>query len=125
MSMQESLDINSSLLRNWRSNEAYLIAKCFRKKGCDYYNLLGIIFNNSTATGALSRASTQMPLSSDEKVAMQHEFMTTGFYVNANKGSWSELDVDFSDSPSGMKHSSTGTSSNQPSKYSRLSMMDS
>ncbi|XP_054809519.1 L10-interacting MYB domain-containing protein-like [Prosopis cineraria] len=38
--------------------QAHEKAAQFRKKGCDHYKLLGIIFNRSTATGVLYHSST-------------------------------------------------------------------
>ncbi|CAK9155835.1 unnamed protein product, partial [Ilex paraguariensis] len=35
-------------------------ANAFCKKGCDHFNLLGLIFGKSTATSLLARASTQL-----------------------------------------------------------------
>ncbi|XP_059648899.1 L10-interacting MYB domain-containing protein-like [Cornus florida] len=42
-------------------------AKCFRKKGCENYKILGVLFNMSTATGQLHYASTQDPPNIDKE----------------------------------------------------------
>ena len=43
----------------------------FRTKGLSNYNLLELIFNKSTATGVLHRASTQDPPNLDEENALE------------------------------------------------------
>ncbi|CAK9147497.1 unnamed protein product [Ilex paraguariensis] len=54
-------------------------AKCFCKKGCDHFNLLGLIFEKSIATGILARTSTQGPLTSNEERELEEEFMNGPF----------------------------------------------
>ena len=46
-------------------------AKMFQTKGLSNYNLLGLIFNKSTATGILQCAFTQAPPNSDEENALE------------------------------------------------------
>ncbi|KAF7823778.1 L10-interacting MYB domain-containing protein-like [Senna tora] len=39
----------------------------YKKNGLEHYNLLGIIFKRSTATGVLHHSSTQAPLDSQQE----------------------------------------------------------
>ncbi|CAK9136462.1 unnamed protein product [Ilex paraguariensis] len=54
---------------------ANLQTKCFHKKGCDHFNLLGFNFQKSTAADTLARASTQIPPTSNEKRELEKEFL--------------------------------------------------
>ncbi|KAJ4839924.1 hypothetical protein Tsubulata_008556, partial [Turnera subulata] len=54
----------------------------FRRKGCDHYDLLGLIFNRSTATGGLHHSSGLEPPNSDEERRLDEEFVNTGVHVN-------------------------------------------
>ena len=54
----------------------------FRTKGLSNYNLLGLIFNKSTATGVLHCASTQDPPNSDEENALEERLIHGGVHVN-------------------------------------------
>ncbi|KHN45216.1 hypothetical protein glysoja_043533 [Glycine soja] len=57
--------------------------KNFKKHGFEYdYDILGDIFNSSTATGKLSHASTQEPPNSDEEKVMEGDFFTKGIHIN-------------------------------------------
>ncbi|KAK2639323.1 hypothetical protein Ddye_027118 [Dipteronia dyeriana] len=51
-------------------------AKPYRKKGLDHYEILGDIFNTTTATGQLSFSSSQVPLPSDEDREVEDNFIT-------------------------------------------------
>ncbi|KAJ8759894.1 hypothetical protein K2173_009995 [Erythroxylum novogranatense] len=63
------------------------VFKTFRRKGCSHYELLGQIFNNSTATGHLHHASTQLPPTSDEEREVETEFLNKGVHVNESEKS--------------------------------------
>ena len=54
----------------------------FRTKGLSNYNLLGLIFSKSTATGVLHCASTQDPPNSDEENALEERLIHGGVHVN-------------------------------------------
>ena len=54
----------------------------FRTKGLSNYNLLGLIFNKSTATRVLHCASTQDPPNSDEESALEERLIHRGVHVN-------------------------------------------
>ncbi|KAJ4823265.1 hypothetical protein Tsubulata_022742, partial [Turnera subulata] len=54
----------------------------FEKKGCDHYDLLGLIFNRSTTTGGLHHSSGLEPPNSDEERRLDEEFVNTGVHVN-------------------------------------------
>ena len=54
----------------------------FRTKGLSNYNLLGLIFNKSIATGVLHCASTQNPPNSDEENALEEWLIHGGVHVN-------------------------------------------
>ncbi|XP_030932475.1 uncharacterized protein LOC115958217 [Quercus lobata] len=57
-------------------------AKMFRTKGLSHYNLLGLIFNESTATGVLHCSSTQDPPNFDEENALEERLIHGGVHVN-------------------------------------------
>ncbi|KAG8381767.1 hypothetical protein BUALT_Bualt05G0006900 [Buddleja alternifolia] len=67
----------------WSSKEEdYLVElmvnkeyKQFRKKGCDHFELLCEIFNETVATGHLARSSTQGPLNSEEELEVEEVFL--------------------------------------------------
>ena len=54
----------------------------FQTKGLSNYNLLGLIFNKSTATRVLHYASTQDPPNSDEENALEELLIHGGVHVN-------------------------------------------
>ncbi|KAJ4839800.1 hypothetical protein Tsubulata_046583 [Turnera subulata] len=54
----------------------------FRRKGCDQYEFLGVIFNRSTATGNLHHASANEPPNSEEERRLDEEYVNTGVHVN-------------------------------------------
>ena len=54
----------------------------FQTKGLSNYNLLGLIFNKSTATRVLHYASTQDPPNSDEENALEEQLIHGGVHVN-------------------------------------------
>ncbi|KAK4590389.1 hypothetical protein RGQ29_020799 [Quercus rubra] len=60
-----------ALEESWQNYcRAHPKAKMFRTKGLSNYNLLGLIFNKSTATGVLHCASIQNPPNLDEENAL-------------------------------------------------------
>ena len=61
--------------------------KTFKKHGCKNYELLGQVFNNSTATGQLHHASTQLPPTSDEERQNEEEFLNGGVHVTESETS--------------------------------------
>ncbi|XP_059659488.1 L10-interacting MYB domain-containing protein-like [Cornus florida] len=71
---------------------AYPNAKCFRKKSCENYKLLGVLFNTSTATGQLHYASTQDPPNTDEEQEQEDQFMNTGVHVSSTAECQDDLD---------------------------------
>ena len=54
----------------------------FQTKGLSNYNLLGLIFNKSTATRVLHYASTQDLPNSDEENALEERLIHGGVHVN-------------------------------------------
>ena len=54
----------------------------FRTKGLSNYNLLGLIFNKSTATGILHCVSTENPPNLDEENALEEWLIHGGVHVN-------------------------------------------
>ena len=54
----------------------------FQTKGLSNYNLLGLIFNKSTATRVLHCASTQDPPNSNEENALEEQLIHGGVHVN-------------------------------------------
>ncbi|CAL5430183.1 unnamed protein product [Camellia sinensis] len=78
--------------------KAHPRAKVFRKKDLDHIDLLDVLFANSQATGALARASTQGPPTSDEERDIQSAFFGVG--VNSNTDSIPiDDDMDGDDDP--------------------------
>ncbi|XP_050234847.1 uncharacterized protein LOC126683061 [Mercurialis annua] len=62
-------------------NQKNKIFKVFKKNGCKNYEILGQIFNKSTATGHLHHASTQLPPTSDDERLNEEEFLNKGVHV--------------------------------------------
>ena len=57
--------------------------KQFKKHGFKYnYEILGEIFNSSTATGKLSHASTKESPTSDEEKELEEDFLSKGVHVD-------------------------------------------
>ena len=54
----------------------------FQTKALSNYNLLGLIFNKSIATGVLQCASTQDPPNLDEENALEEWLIHRGVHVN-------------------------------------------
>ncbi|KAM6567968.1 hypothetical protein CsatA_027096 [Cannabis sativa] len=64
----------------------YPNAKRYRKKGLPHYDMLGEIFNNTTATGGMSYASTQPPPTSVEERQQERHFIGTGAHIDVDVG---------------------------------------
>ncbi|KAK8612843.1 hypothetical protein V6N13_092947 [Hibiscus sabdariffa] len=68
--------------------------KKFKKQGCEDYELLGEIFNTTTATGKLQQLSTKDPLSPIEERHLEEEFLSGSIHVdlegNSSEGEGSE-----------------------------------
>lgn len=64
-------------------------ASRFRSKGCPHYDLLGLIFNYTTATGHMQCASTHSPPDSDAERELENDFPTNGAHVGLNTESGS------------------------------------
>ncbi|PQQ06240.1 L10-interacting MYB domain-containing protein isoform X2 [Prunus yedoensis var. nudiflora] len=60
-------------------------ASRFRSKGCPHYDLLGVIFNNTTATGQMQYASTNSPPYYDAERELENDFLTTGAHIGLNR----------------------------------------
>ena len=56
--------------------------KPYRKKGLEHYEILGEIFNTTTATGQLHYASSQLPPNSDDERELENKFLNNGVHVN-------------------------------------------
>ncbi|MED6146467.1 hypothetical protein PIB30_034695 [Stylosanthes scabra] len=57
--------------------------KQIKKNGFEYdYEMLGEIFNSSTATGKLSHASTPKPPNSDDEKQMEDDFIAKGVHIS-------------------------------------------
>ncbi|GAY44762.1 hypothetical protein CUMW_084350 [Citrus unshiu] len=56
--------------------------KPYRKKGLEHYQILGEIFNTTTASGHLRFSSSQVPLSSDEDCELEENFLGHGVHVD-------------------------------------------
>ncbi|TQE14380.1 hypothetical protein C1H46_000299 [Malus baccata] len=65
-------------------------ASRFRSKGCSHYEVLGQIFNNTTATGQMQYASTNSPPNSDSERELEAGFLTTGAHIRQSTGSGSK-----------------------------------
>ncbi|KAL6336235.1 hypothetical protein AAG906_011117 [Vitis piasezkii] len=74
-----------TLEETWQNYiRAHPNAKRFRSKGCPNYNLLGLIFNPSTATGALHYSSTQDPPNTDDEDEMDDNLEHGGVHVDVD-----------------------------------------
>ncbi|MED6137504.1 hypothetical protein PIB30_065603, partial [Stylosanthes scabra] len=81
----------------------------FKKNGFEYnYDILGEIFNNSTATEKLSHASTKEPPTSDEEKQLEEDFLSKGVHVDSQF-----VDVDGDDSEEGSRRKKTIRSSSE------------
>ena len=72
-------------------------AKEFRRKGCENYIQLGILFNKTTATGVMAFASTQDPTNTDEERELDERFISTGVHVDVDVDV--EVDPDIGEDP--------------------------
>ncbi|XP_038698306.1 uncharacterized protein At2g29880-like [Tripterygium wilfordii] len=54
----------------------------YKKKGCENYNSLGLLFNTATATGVLHHASTVSPPNTDEEKELETQFRHSGVHIN-------------------------------------------
>ncbi|KAK8613845.1 hypothetical protein V6N13_101601 [Hibiscus sabdariffa] len=61
--------------------------KKFKKQGCEDYELLGEIFNTTTATGKLQQLSTEDPLSPNEDRRLEEEFLYGSIHVDLDGNS--------------------------------------
>lgn len=59
--------------------------KPYRKKGLEHYQLLGEIFNTTTAIGQLHYASSQLPPNSDDERELEEKFLSTGVHINIDE----------------------------------------
>ena len=59
--------------------------KPYRKKGLEHYEILGEIFNTTTATGQLHYASSQLPPNSDEECELEDKFLNNGVHINLDE----------------------------------------
>ncbi|KAL6499969.1 hypothetical protein OROGR_027879 [Orobanche gracilis] len=67
--------------------------KQFKKHGFEHdYDVVGEIFNSSTATGKLSQASTREPPTSDEEKDIEEDFLSKGVHINCDT-----IDIDGDD----------------------------
>ncbi|KAG8379496.1 hypothetical protein BUALT_Bualt07G0094500 [Buddleja alternifolia] len=80
--MEDVEDLGDDTLLWSSKEEDYLVElmvnkeyKQFRKKGCDHFELLCEIFNETVATGHLARSSTQGPLNSEEEQEVEEVFL--------------------------------------------------
>ncbi|KAH7665683.1 Myb/SANT-like domain-containing protein [Dioscorea alata] len=58
--------------------------KQFRKRGCDYYEILGEIFSSNTSSGKSHHTSAQDPLTSEDQ-EIEEEFLNTNQHVETWK----------------------------------------
>ncbi|OMO53159.1 hypothetical protein CCACVL1_28843 [Corchorus capsularis] len=54
----------------------------FKKQGCAEYELLGEIFNRTTATGKLQQLSTEDPLTDTQERRLEEEFLSGSMHVD-------------------------------------------
>ncbi|XP_059431357.1 uncharacterized protein LOC132164808 [Corylus avellana] len=57
-------------------------ASRFRRKGCPNYEMLGLLFNGSTATGVLRHSSARTPPGSDEEDELNEQLLRFGMHVS-------------------------------------------
>ncbi|XP_038690585.1 two-component response regulator-like APRR2 isoform X2 [Tripterygium wilfordii] len=66
---------------DYKFKEAHPIARQFKKKGCENYRNLGILFNTGTATRVLHHASTVSPSNTDEEKELDSRFRQLGVQI--------------------------------------------
>ncbi|CAL2228986.1 unnamed protein product [Prunus armeniaca] len=59
-------------------------AKQFRTQGLEHYQVLGEIFNTTTATGQLHYVSSQLPPNSDDKREVENNFLNTEVHIDVD-----------------------------------------
>ncbi|KAJ6841892.1 uncharacterized protein M6B38_304550 [Iris pallida] len=99
-------------------------AKVFRTKGLSNYEALSRIFKLSTATGLLSKASTQRPLDSDEERAIDDEFANPDFNTISHPIMCDGVDDIGIESTAGDRRKAKGQSSKRPTKSPKTSKLD-
>ncbi|KAF7800723.1 L10-interacting MYB domain-containing protein [Senna tora] len=70
---------------------AHSDAAQYKKNGLEHYNLLGIIFNRSTATGVLHHSSTQAPLDSQQERELENEYLYGRIHVDLNEDNQDDI----------------------------------
>ncbi|KAK3220551.1 hypothetical protein Dsin_014521 [Dipteronia sinensis] len=65
-------------------DERVLAVKPYRKKGLEHYEILGDIFNTTTATVQLRFSSSQVPLPSDDDREVEDNFINSRVHVNVD-----------------------------------------
>ncbi|KAK8715096.1 hypothetical protein V6N13_042438 [Hibiscus sabdariffa] len=84
--------------KDWpKANEKNKEFKKFKKQGCEDYELLGEIFNTTTATEKLQQLSTEDSLSPIEERRLEEEFLSGSIHVdlegNSSEGEGSEKEA--------------------------------
>ncbi|KAB1221210.1 hypothetical protein CJ030_MR2G020392 [Morella rubra] len=77
------------------------------QKHLDDYNLLGLIFNNSTATGGLAHGSSHDPSDTDVEEAAE-ELMDGGIHVDNGDGERTDINIDCYQPDSAVRRSISG-----------------
>ncbi|KAF7800980.1 L10-interacting MYB domain-containing protein [Senna tora] len=71
--------------------KAHSDAAKYKKNGLEHYNLLGIIFNRSTATGVLHHSSTQAPPDSEQERELENEYLYGGIHVDLDEDNQDDI----------------------------------
>ncbi|KAF7844233.1 L10-interacting MYB domain-containing protein [Senna tora] len=83
--VSHDVDVLKDFQRFQRMPMAHSDAAQYKKNGSEHYNLLGIIFNRSTATGVLHHSSTQAPPDSPQERELENEFLYGGILVDIDE----------------------------------------
>ena len=70
----------------------YPKASQFRKRGCEHYNLLGLIFNKSIATKVLHHASTKDLPDVDDDIELENQLLHSNTLMDLDVNSTSYSD---------------------------------
>ncbi|KAF7800916.1 L10-interacting MYB domain-containing protein [Senna tora] len=87
----ESKDQNANARCTEFCVDAHSDAAQYKKNGLEHYNLLGIIFNKSTATGVLHHSSTQAPPDSQQDRELENEYLYGGIHVELDEDNHDDI----------------------------------
>ncbi|KAL2518144.1 Myb DNA-bind 3 domain-containing protein [Abeliophyllum distichum] len=96
-----------------------LYYKIFKREGCKKYHILGEIFSDTTATGGLGNASTQLLNNSEKERQLEDDFLNGDVHVHVET-----LDDDVGEVLKTRRREEIGSSSERRHKESKISKSD-